>query len=123
MSPAVVDNTQQPSPTFRIVATVSQPAVSTDDIRFLNRYGKAHYIGPVDEAVSSEIETELTDQPRPAAVFMRPLVVEVAGAGFNRLLNSRFKSLQFPRIVKIHQDRSFHDATTTEQYCQMAKKS
>lgn len=118
-----VDNTQRPSPIFRIVATVSQPAVSADDMRFLNRYGKAHYIGPVDEALSPEIQTELADQPRPAAIFMRPLVVEVVGAGFDRLPNSRFESLRFPRIVKIHQDRSFHDATTTKKYCQMAKKS
>ena len=57
----LVGNTQWPSPIFQIVATVSQPAVSADDIRFLNQHGKAHYIGPVNEAATPKIQMELTD--------------------------------------------------------------
>lgn len=90
---------------------------------FLNRHGKAHYLTPFDVSATPHIETELTGQPPLGAIFMRPIVVEVVGAGFDRLPNSRFESLRFPRVVKIHLDRSFRDATTTEQYLHMAERS
>ncbi|ETN44058.1 uncharacterized protein HMPREF1541_10923 [Cyphellophora europaea CBS 101466] len=108
---------------FRIVAAVSRPAITATDMRFLNRHGKAHYLTPFDVAAAPHIETELTGQPPPTAIFMRPLVVEVVGAGFDRLPNSRFESLRFPRVVKIHSDRSFRDAVTSEQYRHMAERS
>ncbi|ETN45865.1 uncharacterized protein HMPREF1541_00046 [Cyphellophora europaea CBS 101466] len=108
---------------FRIVAAVSRPAITITDMQFLNRHGKAHYLTPFDVAATPHIETELTGQPPPTAIFMRPLVVEVVGAGFDRLPNSRFESLRFPRVVKIHLDRSFRDAVTSEQYRHMAERS
>ncbi|ETN44055.1 uncharacterized protein HMPREF1541_10920 [Cyphellophora europaea CBS 101466] len=113
----------QSLPSFTIIATVSRMAITTADMRYLNRYGKAHYLSPADASLTPRIWTPLAGHPPPSAIFMRPLVVEVVGASFDRLPNSRFESLRFPRIVKVHLDLSYTDATITEQYVQMAAKS
>jgi hypothetical protein len=69
-----------------------------------------------------EVRTELTEGGSPTVLFTQPAVVEVVGAGFDRLPNSHFESLRFPRIVKIHHDRSFLDSTDFESYQRMARQ-
>ena len=48
------------------------------------------------------------------------MVVEVIGAGFDRPSNGNFLSLRFPRIVKVHEDRSIQDALDFDEYQRLA---
>ncbi|KAK5344797.1 hypothetical protein LTR61_011428 [Exophiala xenobiotica] len=50
-------------------------------------------------------------------------VVEVVGAGFDRPPNERFFTLRFPRIQKIHHDRTYADSLDFDEYQRLAKQS
>ena len=44
------------------------------------------------------------------------------GAGFNKLTNTRYFALRFPRVLKIHEDRSFKDTISFEELQEVAKQ-
>ncbi|KAH8800851.1 hypothetical protein F5884DRAFT_809063 [Xylogone sp. PMI_703] len=44
------------------------------------------------------------------------------GVGFDKPSNSRYFALRFPRLLKIHGDRSFKDTTSLEELQKMAKQ-
>jgi DNA ligase-4 len=61
-------------------------------------------------------------QLQPAELFKKPFSIELMGAGFDKLAKARYFALRFPRVRKIHGDRSFKDATSFEELQTMAKK-
>lgn len=67
------------------------------------------------------VDTAYLDPP--TNLFTEPAVVEVIGAGFDRLANVRFSTLRFPRIVKIHRDRTFRDSVDFAEYQRLAEES
>jgi hypothetical protein len=46
---------------------------------------------------------------QPTELFRKPLVAKVVGTGFDKADNDRYFTLRFPRIQKIHGDRSCED--------------
>jgi hypothetical protein len=61
-------------------------------------------------------------QLQPAELFKRPFSVELMGAEFDKPANTRYFTLRFPRMLKIHGDRSFKDTISFEELQQMAKR-
>ena len=61
-------------------------------------------------------------QLQPAELFKRPFSVELMGAGFDKPSNTRYFALRFPRMLKIHEDRSFKDTIGFEELQEMAKR-
>jgi DNA ligase 4 len=61
-------------------------------------------------------------QLQPADLFKSPFSVELMGAGFDKLANTRYFTLRFPRMLKIHGDRLFKDTISFEELQQMAKQ-
>jgi DNA ligase-4 len=59
----------------------------------------------------------------PNELFIEPVVVEVVGAGFDRPANERLLTLRFPRIIKIHRDRTFRDSLDFAEYQRLAQES
>jgi DNA ligase-4 len=49
--------------------------------------------------------------------------VEFVGAGFDKPANSRYYTLRFPRIQKIHQDRTFKDTISLVEMQELARQS
>jgi hypothetical protein len=49
-----------------------------------------------------EMQVNLPRAEQPTELFKMPVVVEVMSAGFDRAANTRFFTLQFPRVLKIH---------------------
>lgn len=60
---------------------------------------------------------------QPTELFKKPVMVEVLGAGFDKPSGCAFFTLRFPRVVKIHQDRSYPDALGFTEYQQLADES
>ena len=109
--------------TFRIVGTVSRPCLSLADLRYLNEYGKLCQV-PFAQSVSGiHIEISSKSFQLPTELFTKPAVVEVVGAGFDRPPNERFFTLRFPRIQKIHRDRTYADCLDFDDYQRLAEKS
>jgi hypothetical protein len=59
---------------------------------------------------------------RPTELFKYPFVVEVMGAGFDRSANARHFALRFPRVQKIHDDRTYRDTVSFNKLQDMARK-
>lgn len=60
---------------------------------------------------------------RPTDIFKRPFIVEVTGAGFDKLSNTSYFTLRFPRIKKIHQDRTLKDTVGYDELQELAKRA
>jgi hypothetical protein len=89
------ERVEKVEPVFHIVSAVSLPAISVQDLRFFYQHGAQRQVPFTDNDFGMDMQTELTDEPRPTTLFTRPAVVEVVGAGFDRLTNSRFETLRF----------------------------
>lgn len=44
------------------------------------------------------------------------------GAGFDKPADARYYTLRFPRVLKIHEDRSFKDTVSVDELQEMAKR-
>ena len=109
--------------TFRIVGFVERPVISIRDMRYLNNHGRLYQVPFEKCTLNMEIDIDQLQVGQPTELFTRPLVVEVVGAGFDRLPNTRNFTLRFPRVVKIHHDRSVEDALDFVEYQQLADRS
>ena len=70
-----------------------------------------------------DVHADLAVGKLPTSLFTRPALVEVVGAGFDRPPNSRYYTLRFPRVLKIHCDRTIVDATESSAYQLIAEQS
>lgn len=59
----------------------------------------------------------------PADLFKHPFVVEVMGAGFDKPANTRYSTLRFPRVQKVHQGRTFKDTVSFDELQELARRS
>lgn len=70
-----------------------------------------------------QVVTELKGTSLPSHLFRQPAVAEVVGAGFDRPPNAQYLTLRFPRLVKIHSDRSVLDVMSFAEYQSLARVS
>ena len=110
-------------PMFRIVGEVSRPSISTADVSFLNQWGRLYYTSTTHHQSEMILTADASSWHSPTEIFTRPRVVEVVGAGFDRPSNSRYDNLRFPRVVKIHDDRTVGNAVSFPEYQLMAEVS
>jgi len=59
---------------------------------------------------------------RPSLVFKDPPIFDIRCFSFKKEGNTRFLSMRFPAVSKIHYDRSYTDAITFEELQEMARK-
>ena len=108
---------------FQIVGTVTRPCLSMIDLRHLNRVGTLCQTPFTPHHDLLALRSNLRRAHFPTELFWLPMVVEVIGAGFDRPSNGNFFSLRFPRIVKVHEDRSIQDALNFNAYQRLALES
>jgi DNA ligase 4 len=97
-------------PRFQIVGEVStaKKTLSPEGTRLLNERGKFERMPYASTRTEMEVVIEQILHP-PTELFKNPFVVEVVGGGFEKPPSVKYYSLRFPRITKIHEDRSWHD--------------
>uniref|UniRef100_A0A8H7NHL9 ATP-dependent DNA ligase family profile domain-containing protein n=1 Tax=Bionectria ochroleuca TaxID=29856 RepID=A0A8H7NHL9_BIOOC len=107
-------------PRFRIVDVLNRHSISKDDIVYLNRHG---YFGRAP-FVTSMPEFDIVFEPgrklQPAELFKYPFTVEVVGASFDKPANAAYFTLRFPRVLKVHEDRSFKDVISFAELQEIA---
>ncbi|CBF73707.1 hypothetical protein AN8014.2 [Aspergillus nidulans FGSC A4] len=98
-------------PRFRIIDVIDQHGISRANMQNLNSFGKysARSVDSDDGVIIGEIRPGL---PTIDVVFKTPFVVEVMGSGFVKPSGARYYTIRFPRILKIHSDRSIEDAAS-----------
>ena len=93
------------------------------DLRHLNRVGTLSQTPFTPHHDVLALRSNLRRADFPTELFWLPMVVEVIGAGFDRPSNWDFFSLRFPRIIKVHEDRSTQDALDFDEYQRLALES
>lgn len=109
-------------PVFRIVDIVGKHSISKENMSFLNRHGYFRRVS-FDQR-KSEFGTIFQNVPRHRSIdlFKPPFTVEMLGAGFDKPANTGYFTLRFPRMLKVHDDRSFKDAVSFQELQGMARQ-
>ncbi|KIW13493.1 hypothetical protein PV08_08681 [Exophiala spinifera] len=113
-------------PIFRILQTVSSPGVPKEDILHFNAQGqlfKVPFANSIDQYVVWTDAKEMTDMEAPSELFKVPFIVEIMGAGFERPQNARYMVPRFPRVMKVHSDRTFLETSSFEEVQKQAEQS
>lgn len=108
-------------PRIRVIDIVDKYGISKDHIVLLNRQG---YFTRMPFAMSTpnfDVVLESAQRLRPVELFTHPYIVELVGAGFDKPANTAYYTLRFPRVLKIHDDRSFGDTISFKELQEMAQ--
>lgn len=118
-NPAAAAGSAQP--VFRVVDILSRDNMTPQIIQFLNQHGQFHARDFGTENLPFTLKVDQTQLPKVEVVFRKPFVVELTGFGFERPPNVRYFTLRFPRVVKVHLERTFREATSFEELQQLAE--
>lgn len=108
---------------FRLVGQVSHPSISLTNLHLLNMHGRLSQVPFSCDSQRTSIITGLRGRSLPSHLFQQPAVAEVVGAEFDRPPNAQYLTLRFPRVIKIHDDRSVHDVVSFAGYQRLAQAS
>lgn len=109
-------------PRFRVVDVIDHHCMSLRNMQILNQFGEFVAYDPVSNP-DFKFEYERANVPPMGEVFRTPFVVEMLGSGFEKPSGARYFALRFPRVLKVHWDRTFQDATSFQELQQMAEKA
>ncbi|KAL4999392.1 hypothetical protein BDV10DRAFT_164777 [Aspergillus recurvatus] len=98
-------------PKFHIIDVIDRHGISQANMQTLNSFGKysARRVDPDNGLIIQNIRPGM---PTIDVVFRTPFVVELLGSGFEKPPGAQYYTLRFPRILKIHSDRSLEDAAS-----------
>lgn len=111
-------------PLFRFMGMIGRPCVSPENLKHLASLGQ--FVEETCSLIQPPSAWDLIEikSAYPLAVaFKTPFIVEVLGAGFEKPSNTNYYMLRFPRIVKIHHDRSYEDVVSFDALQVMGKES
>ena len=110
------------TPRFRVIDVIDRHCVSLQNMQVLNQFGEFTSCNPVSSH-GFNIEYGMSTLPSMDVIFKTPFVVEMLGSGFEKPSGARYFALRFPRIMKIHWDRTFEDAATYQELQDLADKA
>lgn len=110
------------TPRFRVIDVIDRHCMSLQNMQILNQFGEFTSCNPASSH-GFNIEYGMSTLPSMDAIFKTPFVVEMLGSGFEKPSGARYFALRFPRIMKIHWDRTFEDAATYQELQDLADKA
>jgi DNA ligase-4 len=96
-------------PKFRVVAAVDRLRISKYDLRSLNQRGHFEQVPFSRHHAELEVKLDVSFSCRPMHLF-------------KKLWLSKW-SLRFPRICKVHDDRTYKDSISFDELQQIAKQN
>ncbi|KAJ6110797.1 hypothetical protein N7486_003032 [Penicillium sp. IBT 16267x] len=109
-------------PRFRVVDMAGRHCMHRSLMQSLNQSGEFLARDPEDFH-EFEIEYGHDGLLKATKIFKKPFVVELMGSGFEKPSGARYYTLRFPRILKIHTDRSFEDAASFRELQILAEET
>lgn len=109
-------------PRFRIVDVIGRHSLCASDMRMLNQWGK-FVACQADSNNAFAAYNLLNSLPEMEVAFKTPFVVELLGSGFDKPGNTQYYTLRFPRVLKVHWDRTFQDAISFSELQNLADKA
>lgn len=99
------------TPRFRVIDVINHHCMNQRTLRTLNQFG-AFFACTPEGCSNFHFEYGHDSVPALSTLFKKPFVVEMMGSGFEKPSAARYYTLRFPRIVKIHMDRTFEEAAS-----------
>ena len=111
-------------PLFKVVDAVSQ-SINRQDLDTINQLGRfrAKPCGLEGSYEFFDVHVLSSLSQNMDVVFSEPFVFEIMGSGFDKPPNTDHFTLRFPRVLKIHWDRSFKDTVSFSEYEDMAHQA
>ncbi|KAJ5134808.1 Nucleic acid-binding OB-fold [Penicillium atrosanguineum] len=109
-------------PRFKVVDVVNHHCMHRDILQYFNQVGEFYACDP-EEFEGFDVEYGHSSLPRASSLFKKPFVVEMMGSGFEKPSNARYFTLRFPRILKVHTDRTFQDAVSHRELQLLAENA
>ena len=112
-------------PQWRVIQSVNQ-CINKADMKTLNHVGQFRFVDVEGQTSFEGLSMSLDlgqEDCKMQVVFREPFVFEVVGGGFVKPPGKSFYSLRWPRVSKIHWDRSWMDSVSFEELQQMASKA
>jgi DNA ligase 4 len=110
-------------PRFCIIDRIDRHGISKGDILYLNQRGCFERVPFAISITEFDVKFDQGLQLQPAELFKHLFVAELVGAGFDKLAKARYFALRFPRMLKIHQDRTFKDTVSFDELQELARRS
>ncbi|CAG8405209.1 unnamed protein product [Penicillium salamii] len=98
-------------PHFRVVDVIGRHSMSLQNMQLLNQFGE-FYECSSDSFEGFAVEYGHNGLSKATTWFKQPFVVEMLGSGFEKPPGGRYFSLRFPRILKVHLDRTMEDTAS-----------
>ncbi|KAI5308881.1 hypothetical protein KEM55_004638, partial [Ascosphaera atra] len=118
---SLVTGTSRPS--FRVVNVIDHNNLPANVLRDLNSRGVFSACDVDDESMPFSFKCNKAQLRHRGVIFRQPFVVEMYGAGFERPSDARYWALRFPRVTKIHDDRTWRDAITFQKLQEIADRA
>lgn len=109
-------------PRFRVIDVIDRHCMHRSLMQSLNQCGEFLARDPKDFH-EFKVEYGHNGLPKATKIFKRPFVVELMGSGFEKPSGARYYALRFPRVIKIHTDRSFEDAASFRELQVLAEET
>lgn len=110
------------TPKFRVIDVIDRYCLSQKLMGLLNSLGRFRACEP-DSNSAFIVQKGHEGLPDMDAAFRVPFVVEMLGSGFDKPSNSSYFTLRFPRVLKIHNDRTFEATVSFAEIQQLADKA
>jgi DNA ligase-4 len=98
-------------PHFRVIDVLGRHSMSIQTMRILNQFGEFYARSP-ENFEGFAVEYGHNSLPNATTLFKQPFVVEMLGSGFEKPSGARYFALRFPRILKIHSDRTVEESAS-----------
>ncbi|KAI9807105.1 MAG: hypothetical protein M1825_005822 [Sarcosagium campestre] len=110
-------------PMFRVIATVSF-WMNQSEKEDMDVLGQQHAV-PIDGEDEQEFDLKFESglECKMDVVFQTPYVFEVMGGGFDKPADKPFYWLRWPRVVKVHWDRTFIDTISFRELQNLADEA
>lgn len=110
-------------PHFAVVDSLNA-CIKPDDLVAINRLGQFRAVSTASKEAEDPFDLEIQlGVCNMSVTFWEPFVFEVMGSGFDKQPNQDFYTLRFPRVLKIHWDRSWKEAVDFDELQAMADKA
>lgn len=107
--------------TFRVVDVLNKENINAQLLQDLNQFGQFQECNVDSDDCPFEIRSDQVQLPKIQSLFRKPFVVEMVGFGFEKAQGVRYFTLRFPRVLKIHFDRTYEDAVSFDSLQELAR--
>lgn len=114
---------QGAKPCFAVIDSLNA-CIKPVDLVAVNRLGQFRAVSTTSKETQGAFDVEVQPGVCDMSVtFWQPFVFEVLGSGFDKQPNQDFYTLRFPRILKVHLDRSWKEAVDFDELQAMAEEA